>query len=145
MSTPQSAHKKAADGYSKIDILKIKLNTELNLKAIFSEKDRIFTDFQLSISQDSNLKNYNDMKHHCLILCDRSGRIYFMHPKNLYIIHEPLKGYRDVQICLSQMSEPGDEPEWSHVINKLIAFLPKRNITQSILIDKSMNQLNSVL
>ena len=30
--------------------MKIKIDVELNLKAIFAEKERVFTDFKLSIS-----------------------------------------------------------------------------------------------
>lgn len=45
MGNVQQEEKKENDGFSKLEILKVKLNSDLNLKAIFAEKDRIFTDF----------------------------------------------------------------------------------------------------
>lgn len=91
------------DGYSKLDIHKVKLTTQLNLASIFAEKDRIFTDFQICRQSNGLLSNNQMLKKKSLILCDRSGRIYFMDIKNLLICSEPLKGYRDVQICLEKM------------------------------------------
>ena len=92
---------------SHLDIRKINLCANKNIKAIFSEKERIFTDFKI-------LKDQANQNNQILILCDRSGRIYFMDPSSLMIIKQPFKGYRDVQVgILGQL---------------LIAYLPKRNL-----------------
>lgn len=76
---------------------KLNITSNLNKKAIYSEKDRLFTDFKLAQSfQREVLKQEFKKMVKTLILCDRSGRIYELDQKTFIIIKEPLKGYRDV-------------------------------------------------
>jgi hypothetical protein len=85
------------------DTRTIEMTVKDNLLAVFSEKDRVFTNLIVA-GED------------LIIVCDRSGRIYLF-DSHLIVKDLPLKGYRDVQItCLGE--------------SRLLAFLPKRNLLQ---------------
>ena len=71
------------DDLSKKEIKKVILNVSDNLKCIYAEKERLFTDFILI--------NF----HKTLILTDRSGRILFMDPNELSAQKQTMKGYRN--------------------------------------------------
>ena len=60
--TPTPKPKPEDDKYSKLDIHKVKLTTQLNLRAIFSEKDRIFTDFLICKQTNGLLQNHEMLK-----------------------------------------------------------------------------------
>lgn len=104
-SQPEFVEVTEKPNQNKLKIIKVNVCSNKGLKAIFSEKDRIFTDYKIVQK--------------VLVLCDRSGRIYFLDPISLFITHLPFKGYRDVQLLISNE-------------NSLIAFLPKRNLIQAI-------------
>jgi len=124
---------------------KLNITGNINRRAMYSEKDRLFTDFKLAQNFQKNIKKQEFKKtEKTLILCDRSGRIYELDPKTLIIIKEPLKGYRDVQMSMEPMwpedYDPEDEQKKKFLVYSpmILALLPKRNLLQAI----NMNESN---
>lgn len=97
-----SAGNEHEESLSKKTIKMVALSVQDNLKSIYAEKDRIFTNFILVPGQNT------------LILTDRSGRILFLDPRYLNAQKQTMKGYRNCEVLYFNAG--------------LVIYLPMRNI-----------------
>ena len=83
--------------FSNVEVLRLPLDVQKNLKTIFVENGATFTHFQVIASQD-------DTKG--IMLVEKRGSVYFLDPKSLFITHEPLRGFRNCQITVAVAVAP---------------------------------------